>query len=95
MEVPDNFLSGEEYSEKKSIEWTVTEQLKWTSYISILQRNQQDMYRDLRETERERLIGIYFKELAYMTVEAGKSKIWRIGRQAEGKSHSMRLKAVY
>lgn len=53
------------------------------------------MYRDLRETERERLIGIYFKELAYMTVEAGKSKIWRIGRQAEGKSHSMRLKAVY
>lgn len=24
MEVPDNFLSGEEYSEKKSIEWTVT-----------------------------------------------------------------------
>lgn len=49
------------------------------------------------EGEEER---IYFKELAYPVMEAGKSKIYRVGQQAEnlGKSQcccSSSMKAIY
>lgn len=37
---------------------------------------------------------MYFKELAHMVVEAGKSKISRTSPQAAGMSCSLRLKVV-
>lgn len=36
-----------------------------------------------REREREKMILIDFKELAHMIMEAGKSKIYRVGSRLE------------
>lgn len=68
--------------------------------VKVLQRNRTNlvcMYLEREETverERYRDMEIYFKELAEVIIEASKSKICRVGRQAEdpGKSRCCSLK---